>query len=52
LEINGEIAFEDVPVALYLLNGNFVSLTISQVETNGQFSVPLYGIVTSLTQQQ
>ncbi|MGD9534964.1 MAG: hypothetical protein AB7V56_14500 [Candidatus Nitrosocosmicus sp.] len=51
LEINGETAFENVPVALYLLNGNIVSLTLSQQATNGQFSVPLYGIVTSLTQQ-
>ncbi|MDN5868650.1 MAG: hypothetical protein L0H55_14790 [Candidatus Nitrosocosmicus sp.] len=50
VEINNETAFDDVPVVLYLLNGNIVSLTISHEETEGLFSLPLYGIVTSLTQ--
>jgi hypothetical protein len=49
IEINNETAFNDVPVVLYLLNGNIVSLTISHEETEGIFNLPLYGIVTSLT---
>jgi hypothetical protein len=48
IEINGETVFSDVPVTLYILNGNIASLTISNQETEGLFNVPLYGIVTSL----
>lgn len=47
--INGETVFSDVPVVLYILNGNIASLTLSHEETEGIFTVPLYGIVTSLT---
>ncbi|MDN5845214.1 MAG: hypothetical protein L0H53_02950 [Candidatus Nitrosocosmicus sp.] len=47
--INGETVFSDVPVVLYILNGNIASLTLSHQETEGIFTVPLYGIVTSLT---
>lgn len=50
IEINGETAFSDVPVTLYIFNGNIASLTLSHEETEGIFTVPLYGIVTSLTQ--
>lgn len=49
-EINGETVFSDLPVVLYILNGNIASLTLSHQETEGLFTVPLYGIVTSLTQ--
>ncbi|WP_458747388.1 hypothetical protein [Candidatus Nitrosocosmicus sp. T] len=49
IEINGETIFSDVPVVLYILNGNIASLTLSHEETEGIFTVPLYGIVTSLT---
>ena len=49
-KINGETAFENVPVVLYQLNSNIVSLTLSRQETNRQCVIPLYSIVTSLTQ--
>jgi hypothetical protein len=49
IEISGETVFSDVPVVLYILNGNIVSLTLSHEETEGILTVPLYGIVTSLT---
>ncbi|WP_148686276.1 hypothetical protein [Candidatus Nitrosocosmicus hydrocola] len=48
--INGETVFSDVPVVLYILNGNIASLTLSHQETEEIFTVPLYGIVASLTQ--
>lgn len=47
--INGETVFSDVPAVVYLLNGNIASLTLSHEETEGIFTIPLYGIVTSLT---
>ena len=50
IEINGQTVFSDVPVVLYILNGNIASLTLSHEETEGIFTVPLYGVVTSLTQ--
>lgn len=50
IEINNEVVFDDVPVVLYILNGNITSLTLSHQETEGLFTVPLYGIVTSLMQ--
>ncbi|MGD9671897.1 MAG: hypothetical protein AB7U98_00285 [Candidatus Nitrosocosmicus sp.] len=46
--IDGEPVWTDVPIALYLLNGNIVSMTVSPNQTNNSFPVPLYGIVTSL----
>lgn len=46
--IDNEPVWRDVPIALYLLNGNIVSLTVSPNQTNNSFPVPLYGIVTSL----
>jgi hypothetical protein len=46
--VDNEPVWTDVPIALYLLNGNIVSLTISPNQTNNSFPVPLYGIVTSL----
>ncbi|MDQ2686190.1 MAG: hypothetical protein M3Y25_10165, partial [Thermoproteota archaeon] len=49
IEINGETVFSDVTVILYILNDNIASLTWSHDETEGIFTVPLYGIVTSLT---
>ncbi len=49
IEINGENVFSDVPVTLYILNGNKASFTLSNQETEGLFNVPLYGIVTALT---
>jgi hypothetical protein len=46
--VDNKPVWTDVPIALYLLNGNIVSLTISPNQTNNSFPVPLYGIVTSL----
>jgi hypothetical protein len=49
-KIIGETAFENVPVVLYQLNSNIISLTLSRQETNRQCVIPLYNIVTSLIQ--
>ncbi|MDQ2685876.1 MAG: hypothetical protein M3Y25_08555, partial [Thermoproteota archaeon] len=46
--IDNETVWKDVPISLYLLNGNIVSLTISPYQTNNSFPLPLYGVVTSL----
>lgn len=49
ININGKPAFTNVPVALHLLYGKLVNLTISPAKTDNLFPFPLFGIVTSLT---
>jgi hypothetical protein len=50
VNINGNTAFHDVPVTLYLINGKLANLSLDAFKTGGYFSVPRFGIVTSLTQ--
>jgi hypothetical protein len=45
----GDTAFKNVPVVLYQLNSNIISLTLSRQETNRQCVIPLYSIITSMT---
>lgn len=48
--IDNKQAWTDVPIALHLLNGNIVNLSIDNVKTNSSFPLPLMGIVTSIKQ--
>ena len=49
VNINGKTAFSDVPVTLYLINGKLANLSLDPFKTGGYFSVPRFGVVTSLT---
>ena len=50
INFNGKTVFKDVPMVLSLLNGKLINLSIDPVKTEGLFTVPLFGIITSLTQ--
>ncbi|HXT83751.1 MAG TPA: hypothetical protein VN704_05390, partial [Verrucomicrobiae bacterium] len=50
INFNGKTVFKDVPIVLSLLNGKLINLSIDSVKTEGLFTVPLFGIITSLTQ--
>ena len=49
IDINGKTAWMDIPAIVTLSNGKLISLAISDEKTNGAFTVPLFGVVTSLT---
>lgn len=49
ININGRTSFYDVPVSVYIINGKLVNLSLDPSKTGGFFSVPLFGVVTSLT---
>jgi hypothetical protein len=48
INFNDKTAFNDVPIVLSLLNGKLINLSIDPVKTEGLFTTPLFGIVTSL----
>ncbi len=48
ININGKTAFRDLPIVFTLLKGKLVNLSIDPAKTGGFFTVPLFGIVTSL----
>jgi hypothetical protein len=48
INFNDKTAFNDVPIVLSLLNGKLINLSIDPVKTAGLFTVPLFGVVTSL----
>lgn len=48
LNFNGKPSFNDVPIVLSLLNGKLINLSIDPTKTEGLFTTPLFGIVTSL----
>ncbi|HEY6535422.1 MAG TPA: hypothetical protein VIY08_06440 [Candidatus Nitrosocosmicus sp.] len=50
INFNGKTVFKDVPMVLSLLNGKLINLSIDPIKTEGLFTVPLFGIITSLTQ--
>jgi hypothetical protein len=49
ININGKPIFTDIPSIVRLSNGKLVAFQISDEETKGAFTIPLFGIVTSLT---
>jgi hypothetical protein len=48
INFNDKPAFNDVPIVLSLLNGKLINLSIDPVKTADLFTVPLFGVVTSL----
>jgi hypothetical protein len=48
INFNDKTAFNDVPIVLSLLNGKLINLSIDPTKTEGLFTTPLFGIVTSL----
>lgn len=48
INFNGRPVFYDVPIVLTLLNGKLLNLSIDPAKTGGLFTIPLFGIVTSL----
>jgi hypothetical protein len=48
INLNDRSVFHDVPVVVHLLNGKLVNLSIDPSKTFNVFSLPLFGIVTSL----
>ena len=49
ININGKTVWMDIPVIVKLSNGKLLSLAISDEKTKGAFTIPLFGVVTSLT---
>lgn len=52
ININGKTVWSNIPVIMTLSNGKLISLAISDEKTNGAFTIPLFGVVTSLTPQK
>jgi hypothetical protein len=49
ININGKTVWNDIPAIVTLSNGKLTAFQISHEETNGAFTIPLFGVVTSLT---
>ncbi|HEY6535421.1 MAG TPA: hypothetical protein VIY08_06435, partial [Candidatus Nitrosocosmicus sp.] len=49
ININNKTAWKDIPAIVKISNGKLMSLQISDEATEGAFTVPLFGVVTSLT---
>ena len=49
LNFNNKTAFKGVPIVLSLLNGKLINLSIDSAKTDGVFTTPLFGIITTLT---
>ena len=49
ININGKPVWIDIPAIVRLSNGNLIAFQISDEVTKGAFTIPLFGIVTSLT---
>ncbi len=48
----GEIKYENVPIAVYLLNGNILNMTPDPIKTEHHFKgLPIYGTVYSITDE-
>jgi hypothetical protein len=49
VNIDGKTAWKDIPAIVKISNGKLISLQISDEATKGAFTIPLFGVVTSLT---
>ncbi len=49
VNIDGKTAWKNVPTIIKISNGKLISLQISDEATKGAFTIPLFGVVTSLT---
>jgi hypothetical protein len=49
ITVNGNVKWKDVPVSVYLINGNTIALDINPSKANYHFKgLPIFGIVTSI----
>jgi hypothetical protein len=48
ISTNGKTTWTSVPVVVSLLNGKLINLSISPTKTDDFFTIPLFGVVTSL----
>jgi hypothetical protein len=52
INTDGKLKWKDVPVIVYLINGNVLNMQIDTTKTNDHFQgLPVFGTVTSLTDQ-
>ncbi len=49
ISTNGEIKWKDVPITVYLLNGNIINIMVDPIKTDYHFkALPIYGTITSI----
>jgi hypothetical protein len=52
INLNDRTIWTNVPAIVTLSNGKLIALQIGHEETNGAFTIPLFGVVTSLSPQK
>jgi hypothetical protein len=52
INLNDKTIWTNVPAIVTLSNGKLIALQIGHEETNGAFTIPLFGVVTSLSPQK
>ena len=52
INLNDKTIWTNVPAIVTLSNGKLIALQIGHEETNGAFTIPLFGVVTSLSPQE
>ena len=49
ISTNSEIKWKDVPITVYLLNGNIINIMVNPIKTDFHFkALPIYGTITSI----